>query len=197
MYFCKDYTSMKIFILVLRFFAAPVSSWEIIRGKRLTAQQHERTWFYPLLALAGVSAFAQMLYGDTLTMSLIRAIAVFTAFFLGNILCPILLSYLLPKWQDPSKRPVLDSEIKLFTTIHLSVPVLVSIVQNLLPTPLLPLYIFPIYLLFTISKCAESLNVTNEEKKLLFIFVAFAIIILVPVAILSILWQFIPQENNL
>lgn len=187
---------MKIFFLVIQFLISPVSSWDKIKKKGLTAHQHEKYWFYPLLSIVAASAFAQMFYGESLSASLIQAVVFFTTFFLSNMLCPVLLSFLLPLLQEEGKK-VFDTDLKIFTMLHLSVLATVTIIQNFLPAQLPPLYIFPIYLLYTISKCAECLGVTSEDKKLTYVICLFLVLIVVPFALLAVLWQFIPVENNL
>lgn len=188
---------MREIVLSLRFLIAPVSTWERVRMGSKPAAVMEREWFYPLLSVAAASAFVQMFYGCTVAMALVRAVAVFAAFFLANVLCPILLSSILSRLQDEGKKPVSEREIRVFTMFNLSILVLVTIVQNLLPSPLIPLFIFPVYQLFLITKCADAFNVTNEEKKLVFVFGEFCVVLLVPLLIFIVLFQFMPQGDNL
>lgn len=189
--------AMKELALVFRFLIAPASTWEILKENRKPIAEHEKDWFYPMLAITAATAFVQMFYGGTLISALIRAIALFTSFFLGSVLCPVAISYLYARLQGPNVGTVrvYESDIKIFVMFNLAVLAIVAIVQNLLPTPLLPLYILPIYLLFVISKCSVFFHIKIEENKLIFIFGAFAAIILIPLIILLILWQFIPQDN--
>ena len=83
---------MKDLLLALRFLIAPVSSWTMEKQNGHLPSKHERGWFYPLLAVAGASSFVQMLYGETLTVALVRGIAMFSAFFLGYMISPALAS---------------------------------------------------------------------------------------------------------
>ena len=77
---------MKDLLLALRFLIAPVSSWTMEKQNGHLPSKHERGWFYPLLAVVGASSFVQMLYGETLTVALVRGIAMFSAFFLGYMI---------------------------------------------------------------------------------------------------------------
>ena len=194
-YFCKVLLrTMRDLLSVLRFLVSPASSWAVARRSTRPVAEQERGWFYPLLAVVAASAFVQMAYGASLTASLVRAVALFSALFGGSLLCPVLISLSLQRLKTDGDRPVAEWELKLFSMYNLSVLALVAIIQNLLPVELLPLYILPVYLLFAISKCAPFFGISNEEKRMLFVFGTFLIIILVPLVILLILWQFMPQE---
>lgn len=186
---------MKEFLLVMRFLVAPVSSWEIeARGEHLPAV-HEKGWFYPLLAIAGATSFVQMFYGSTLTESLIRGIAMFTAFFLGYMLTPVLASVLIKRFGTEKAKAVTESDLKVLTMFMYSVGLIVAIVQNLLPAPLTPLYIFLVYLLFVLSKCAPLFGAETDNAKLAFVFGMFFALTVVPIVVLCVIFKFIPQDT--
>ncbi len=182
---------MKEFGLVMRFLVAPVSSWQQEMKSERTPAIHEKGWFYPLLAIAAATSFVQMVYGTSLTAALIRGIAIFAGFFLGYMLCPTLLLQLLGKAKA---KGITESDMKTFVMFNYAVGVVVAIIQNVLPTSLTPLYIFLAYVLFILSKCAHLFGVSTDEQKLRFVFGSFLAMLAVPVAMILILSQFIPQE---
>lgn len=186
---------MKKFILVLRFLVAPVSSWEIETKGEHSPAVHEKGWFYPLLAIAGATSFVQMLYGSTLTEALIRGIAMFTAFFLGYMLAPMLASLLVKHIGTQRAKAVTESDLKVLTMFVYSIGLIVAIVQNLLPAPMTPLYIFLVYMLFVLSKCAPLFGADSDNGKMLFVFGMFSVFLAVPVVVLCVIFKFIPQES--
>ncbi len=182
---------MKEFGLVLRFLVAPVSSWQQEQNSERTPAIHEKGWFYPLLAIAGATSFVQMVYGTSLTEALIRGIAIFAGFFLGYMLCPTLLSLILGKTKA---KGITESDLKTFVMFNYAIGVIVAIVQNVLPTSLTPLYVFLAYVLLVLSKCAPLFGVKTDEQKLRFVFGSFLVMLIIPVCMIWILSQFIPQE---
>lgn len=185
---------MKDYLLVLRFLVAPVSSWETEKKRRHQPADHEKSWFYPLLSIAGLSSFAQMLYGESLTMSLIRGIAMFSAFFIGYMLSPVF-GAIVMKWVGTQKSlAVKETDLKILTMFAYSIGIMVAIVQNLLPTPLMPLYFFLVYLLFVLSKCSPMFGADTDEKKLKFVFGMFVALLVVPILVISIILKFGPQD---
>lgn len=156
--------------------------------------KHERGWFYPLLAVAGASSFVQMLYGETLTVALVRGIAMFSAFFLGYMISPALASSVVRRLRTEKSESVTESDLKILTMFVYSIGVIVAIVQNLLPTPMMPLYIFVVYLLFVLSKCAEIFGADTDEKKIWFVFGVFLALALVPIVVVIVIMKFNPQD---
>lgn len=185
---------MKDLLLALRFLIAPVSSWTMEKQNGHLPSKHERRWFYPLLAVAGASSFVQMLYGETLTVALVRGIAMFSAFFLGYMISPALTSSVVRRLRTEKSESVTESDLKILTMFVYSIEVIVAIVQNLLPTPMMPLYIFVVYLLFVLSKCAEIFGADTDEKKIWFVFGVFLALALVPIVVVIVIMKFNPQD---
>ena len=182
---------MKDLLLALRFLIAPVSSWTMEKQNGHLPSKHERGWFYPLLAVAGASSFVQMLYGETLTVALVRGIAMFSAFFLRSA---ALASSVVRRLRAEKSESVTESDLKILTMFVYSIGVIVAIVQNLLPTPMMPLYIFVVYLLFVLSKCAEIFGADTDEKKIWFVFGVFLALALVPIVVVIVIMKFNPQD---
>ncbi len=111
-----------------------------------------------------------MAYGASLTASLVRAVALFSALFGGSLLCPVLISLSLQRLKTDGDRPVAEWELKLFSMYNLSVLALVAIIQNLLPVELLPLYILPVYLFICRLEMRSIFGISNEEKAHAFCF---------------------------
>ena len=129
-YFCKVLLrTMRDLLSVLRFLVSPASSWAVARRSTRPVAEQERGWFYPLLAVVAASAFVQMAYGASLTASLVRAVALFSALFGGSLLCPVLISLSLQRLKTDGDRPVAEWELKLFSMYNLSVLALVAIIQ--------------------------------------------------------------------
>ena len=185
---------MKDLLLALRFLIAPVSSWTMEKQNGHLPSKHERGWFYPLLAVAGASSFVQMLYGETLTVALVRGIAMFSAFFLGYMISPALASSVVRRLRTEKSESVTESDLKILTMFVYSIGVIVAIVQNLLPTPMMPLYIFVVYLLFVLSKCAEIFGADTDEKKIWFVFGVLLALALVPIVVVIVIIKFNPQD---
>ena len=171
---------MKDLLLALRFLIAPVSSWTMEKQNGHLPSKHERGWFYPLLAVAGASSFVQMLYGETLTVALVRG--------------PALASSVVRRLRTEKSESVTESDLKILTMFVYSIGVIVAIVQNLLPTPMMPLYIFVVYLLFVLSKCAEIFGADTDEKKIWFVFGVFLALALVPIVVVIVIMKFNPQD---
>lgn len=181
---------MKKISIVFRFLAAPNSSWVAeVEADRMAAE-HEKEWFYPLLAIVGATSFVQMCYGVELVPALIRGIALFVAFFAAYMICPGLVQAILKK--SGSKR-VSQNEVKIFTMYNLSIGAFVALVQNLLPAPLIPMYILLLYVLFVLSKCAPLFGITTDDKRMLFVFGTFAVYLFIPLLILLVLLMMIPD----
>ena len=165
---------MKDLLLALRFLIAPVSSWTMEKQNGHLPSKHERGWFYPLLAVAGASSFVQMLYGETLTVALVRGIAMFSAFFLGYMISPALASSVVRRLRTEKSESVTESDLKILT--------------------MMPLYIFVVYLLFVLSKCAEIFGADTDEKKIWFVFGVFLALALVPIVVVIVIMKFNPQD---
>ena len=103
---------------------APVSSWTMEKQNGHLPSKHERGWFYPLLAVAGASSFVQMLYGETLTVALVRGIAMFSAFFLGYMISPALASSVVRRLRTEKSESVTESDLKILTMFVYSIGVI-------------------------------------------------------------------------
>lgn len=72
---------MRIFLKLL---ISPVEGWKALKRCGTDYETVGRKCFYPLTALASVCAFSQMFYyGSSLAETLMKAIIVFTSFFMG------------------------------------------------------------------------------------------------------------------
>lgn len=181
---------MKNFIIIFRFLVSPLSVWTEEMKVDRKASEHEHNWFYPLLAVVGATAFVQMIYGTTLVLALVRGIALFVAFFLSYMMCPALVQLLVRK---TSTHGVTTDDAKIFTMYNLSIGALVALVQNLLPAPLIPMYILLFYVLFILWKCAPTFGIETDEKKNVFVFGTFFVYLLIPLLILQVLMFMTPD----
>ena len=185
---------MKELKLVMRFLIAPASSWEAELHEARKPAVHENSWFYPSLAVVALTSFVQMFWGASLTAALVRAIAQFCAFFFGYMACPMILSVLIKSLGSPKAKEVKESSLKIFVMFVYSMGLIVALLQNVLPAPLIPLYIFLAYVLVILSRCAHLFGAESDWGKLKFVFGAFCILLIVPLAILLIITYFIPEE---
>lgn len=118
----------------------------------------------------------------------------FSAFFLGYMISPALASSVVRRLKTEKSESVTESDLKILTMFVYSIGVIVAIVQNLLPTPMMPLYIFVVYLLFVLSKCAEIFGADTDEKKIWFVFGVFLALALVPIVVVIVIMKFNPQD---
>ncbi len=185
---------MKELLLIFKFLVSPQPSWREMVDAGKPAVEHERKWFYPLMALAAATAFLSMLYGAELTAALTKGIVIFASFFLSYQLCPALMAWSIRKFCGVRcVESEMGDKFKYFAMLNMSMLIVVTVIQNILPVPLQPLYIFPLCLFYPISRCAGEFGI-DDERKSFFSLAMFACTILVPVSLLLILWHFVPES---
>lgn len=81
----RHHSRTPAFLMMLHSLISPIEGWKSIRRSGISSEEFASGCFYPLVALASLSEFAKLLYGEdvSLSMLLIDALLVFLAFFLG------------------------------------------------------------------------------------------------------------------
>ena len=185
---------MKSLLYLLRYWVAPSSTWRMVTSGQIVTARHEREWFYPLMALMALSAFVQMVWDASLVQCLVTAIAEFVGLFIAYLVCPSAMLFVIEKLKIQKK--VYESHLKLFSMFNLTLGIVVAIVQNVLPSSFSPMYMLLIYMLFLISATAKLiLGEESDDKRLIFVFAAFLLFLLVPILIIYLLINFIPSEE--
>lgn len=168
---------MKKIALIFKLIVSPRSAWgQIFRGG-IDSRIFEQDVFYPLLGIASCSVFVQMLYDTnyTLMMAIIEAIILFVSYFVGYIAASFGIGMVLPLLQDAEFRSS-ESRVRLLVMSSMSILVIIDIIQNLLPTQMALCDLFPIYLLFVISKSVQYFHL-KADKSIYFMLVAFGCIV--------------------
>ena len=185
---------MKSLLYLLRYWVAPSSTWRMVTSGQIVTARHEREWFYPLMALMALSAFVQMVWDASLVQGLVTAIAEFVGLFIAYLVCPSAMLFVIEKLKIQKK--VYESHLKLFSMFNLTLGIVVAIVQNVLPSSFSPMYMLLIYMLFLISATAKLiLGEESDDKRLIFVFAAFLLFLIVPILIIYLLINFIPSEE--
>lgn len=140
-----------IFMMMLKVLSNPLEGWKELRRNKITAEDTQRTCFYPLVALVALSNFAQLIYSPRTTVSevLMEALTSFIGFFAGYFCIMILLKILLPKSVDKQ----IETEFgKVFILISLSTLCLFFILIELFPM-LWAIFIFlPLWTVYSICR---------------------------------------------
>lgn len=132
---------MSLFKNIAHVIISPRDGWETVNMSDCRTEDLLARAFYPLLAVLAVSAFVPMLaYDHTLTLSdtLMRAIIGFCSYFLSYFIAVQVLSMAFPELVNTK---VATDRLNDYVLYNLIILVLVSIVQNVLPTDFMPIAI--------------------------------------------------------
>ena len=153
---------MKKLLSIFKLIVSPSNAWHKILNNSSSGTL-ELSLYYPLIGMLSVSCFAKMLYDKTLVLKnmIIDAAISFAEYFIGYLACAFFISLILPKLQEKDKT-VSDGRIKTFVMYNMSILVILDIVQNLLPAEYALLEIFPIYILFIISKAVGFFSLNKD-----------------------------------
>lgn len=144
----------------------------------------DKQLLFPMLGLASLSAFARHIYEAerTVSESIIDAICIFCSFYisylLGVTVCGKLKKVIAAEYGDAGFK----KGIKAVFSYTMVIPALVFCLQNLLPTTMAILNIFPLYLLYILSKSPQYLGI-KENYRIFFYVGIFVMTILMPVII--------------
>ena len=150
---------------VFKLIIFPAQTWGYVLQGGVPSATIERNLFYPLIGVTALSCFCQMFYFDELKLSaaIISAIVNFAAYFLGYIVSVMAIAWMLGKIAEKNSK-ISEGRIKELVMMNLSVLMILAILQNLLPTSLILLELFKLYLLFIISKSLSYFPVQGENR---------------------------------
>lgn len=140
-----------IFLMMLKVLSNPLEGWKDLRRYKITAEDTQRTCFYPLVALVALSNFAQLVYSPRTTVAevLMEALTSFVGFFAGYFCILILLKILLPKPADNQ----FETEFgKVFILISLSTLCLFFVLIELFPVLWALLIFLPLWTVYSICR---------------------------------------------
>lgn len=150
---------------VFKLIIFPAQTWGYVLQGGVPSATIERNLFYPLIGVTALSCFCQMLYFDELKLSaaMINAIVYFASYFLGYIISVMAIAWMLGKIAEKGSK-ISEGRIKKLVMMNMAVLMILAIIQNLLPTSLVLLELFKLYLLFIISKSLSYFPVQGENK---------------------------------
>ncbi|MBR1882678.1 MAG: hypothetical protein IJ808_06645 [Muribaculaceae bacterium] len=169
---------LKNIILVI---IAPKVGWEDVNMSGISTQRLLQQAFYPLLAVLAITSFFPMVYDSTLTvsMSLVRAIIKFSAFFFSYFIVHYLLAGFYPELVKTKGAITRLDDYILYPLIYL---VLLGIIENVLPIDFTPIFFLMLYLAWICYRGADYMGLVGE-KKTKFIIISTALLIFVPATI--------------
>lgn len=163
-----------LFLLLFKIMSTPVEGWKEFKRRRYTVEEVSNGCFYPLVALAAVSEFAEMIYTTaSLSTCLLRAVTAFIAFFFGYFTIILLSGVFLPKVSVMKVKGVLGKE---FVMMNLSTLTLFFTAINLFKMIDAVLVFLPIWTIYLIYKGVRILRVPNEVESRTKIVLTFLII---------------------
>lgn len=150
------------FVAMLRTMISPVEGWKSIRRHKISPEHFASGCFYPLTALASVSAFASLIYGSTTPISelIIDALRIFLSFFLGYFAV-----LLLGKIFMPSGKRIFDSSFgKVFVMDSLSTLALFFTFYMVFPMVEPVLVFLPLWTFYSISRGVRFLKIPQSKS---------------------------------
>lgn len=168
-------------LLLLSMMVNPVDGWKQIRRARFKPEEIASRCFYPLTAVAAVSEFIGLIYGNDheINTVLVEALTVFIAFFFGYFLVQLLEKIILPK----ECRDAADSDFgKSFVMLMLSTLALFYTLSNAAPM-LEAVWVFlPLWTIYLASKGVKYFKFPDHRSTMLTVLMC-SIIILAPIAV--------------
>lgn len=152
--------------LMLRMMVNPVEGWKNIRRASASVEDVAKECFYPITGAAALSCFVECLWKNSIGLNLatINALKIFVAFFFGNYLILLLISWLFPREQ----KEIADSDFcKKFVMYNLSTLALFCILYNCLPM-IGPILVFlPIWTIYLVLRGSRFFMFPTDKASLL------------------------------
>lgn len=175
-----------IFLLIVN----PSNGWTEIKRFNVPVQNMLSKVYYPLLAVAAVTSFTTILYGNSKALSYFVQISIitFAKFFFGYLISSYLLGVIFPQLSGSKDR---ENKLHIFLLYNYCILVILDILRNILPVALTFLDIFPLYIIFVVWKGMDYLNI--DENYVKFVVIASSVILLIPYCIRNILLFLLPS----
>lgn len=148
---------VKIILLII---ISPKAGWEEVNQSAIPTGKILSSVFLPLLAILAISTFVPMIYDSTLSLSvtLMRAIISFSAYYLTYYLTSLMLGGFYPELV---KGRVATDRLNDFVMYNLIYLIILSIIKNLLPVDFAPIFFMMFYLPYIAYKGTEYLGVKS------------------------------------
>lgn len=149
--------------LMFRILATPVEGWKALKRARMAPETVASRCFYPFVALASVSEFANLFYlaESTVSSILVAAVNTFISFFFGYFLVLMCAGILMPKdVREQFKKPF----GKEFVMEMMSTLALFYALGILLPMAQTVLVFLPLWTIYAISKGVRFLRGPKESE---------------------------------
>lgn len=149
------------FVLLLGILMKGTAGWKDLRRSRLKPEQTAAGCFYPLIALATVSRFADWFYLPEFNLSetLVSAVSVFVSFFFSYFAVQVVCRWLFP---NAAKSKTETSYFKLIVQYALSSLALFWIPAELMPILETVTVFLPIWTAFIITKSLRFLRLPEQ-----------------------------------
>lgn len=158
---------------ILLLIVSPYEGWIYVKKYSVPVQVMLSRVFYPMLAVLAITAFAKLIYNNDVSLAycIQDAIIDFTKFFLGYHICSYILTGYFPKIVSDAETA---DRVNIAIIYNIIILVLLSMVDNLLPTPWLFIKIFYLYIFMISSKSAGFIG-TEQNSFYLYLIAALAI----------------------
>ena len=170
----KRHTPM---LLLFNILMTGTAGWKDLRRARITPEQAAAGCFYPLIALASVSRFADWFYLPDFNLSdtLVSAVSVFASFFFSYFAVQVACKWLFPR---PAKSKTESSYFKLIVQYALS-----SLALFLIPAELMPILetitvFLPIWTAFIITKSIRFLRLPDHCNNRCMVTIVISVIVM-------------------
>jgi len=172
---------LKFLTELLQLILSPREGWEDLAKDNPDPERLLRTSYYPLLVVAAATAFLELVYDATASLSavIIRSVAIFGAYFVAVYLAKLIFDVYLARLTTGE-----TDMCRAFTLIiaSLGMMVLFRIVANCLPWHLIVLDFLPLYVVLVLSKAYAYLGVAKREE-IRFLGIASGALVAVPLGI--------------
>lgn len=177
LFYTKEFSRMLRFLkYLLQLILSPGHGWEDIRDENPGAEVLTRTGLYPLLALAAATEFLAFLYHSDIQLGtvLIHVLADFGAYFISIFIARLLFDMYLGRLCVA--KPDSD-RVATLITVGIGLLVLIQIIENCLPYPLILIKFLPVYVMLILYKAAAYLGIAEYNDMRFFGLSSMAIVV--------------------
>lgn len=170
---------------LIQLLLSPARGWEDISSEARTAEEIQRTGFYPWIGVTAVSQFVRLFYDHdaTFVSELQGAIAIAGALFISLYLGRLFLDIILPKHVD---KKINLAKVNIFSVYLIGMIGLYHIVSNLIPTSMTFLNFLPLLSLLIIFKAIPFVGVP-EDRSVAFMTLSAIALMVIPIGVAALL----------
>lgn len=148
--------------ILIEMLTGPAEGWKKLRRANFSIEKIASGCFYPMLAAAALTKFADLFYfpDSSLSEVLVKALVVFISYFFSYFIAPPVIKILLPK----AVKSFADSKYcKQMVMMMLATLALFQIAINLLPM-LEPVLVFlPLWTIYLITKGTKFIKIPKDK----------------------------------